>query len=191
CKFKEMDRRNFLKAGSVAAVGATMLNGEKLFAKNKSSIRVGFIGVGLRGRNHVAIALRRDDVQVVAICDTQEDSLARCRKQFKEFKKKAPKEYTGGVDAYKRMLEKEKLDAVIIATPWQFHHSQAVDSMKAGVYVGCEVIAGLTLEEHWDIVKVSEATGVPYRSEEHTSELQSRENLVCRLLLEKKKNTNI
>src|SRR5690606_40367114 len=27
----------------------------------------------------------------------------------------------------------------------------------------------------------------PYRSEEHTSELQSRENLVCRLLLEKKK----
>src|SRR6266511_4854481 len=28
---------------------------------------------------------------------------------------------------------------------------------------------------------------VPARSEEHTSELQSRENLVCRLLLEKKK----
>src|SRR5690606_9883053 len=28
-----------------------------------------------------------------------------------------------------------------------------------------------------------------FRSEEHTSELQSRENLVCRLLLEKKKNT--
>src|SRR5690606_40818418 len=27
----------------------------------------------------------------------------------------------------------------------------------------------------------------PVRSEEHTSELQSRENLVCRLLLEKKK----
>src|SRR5690606_39278508 len=26
------------------------------------------------------------------------------------------------------------------------------------------------------------------RSEEHTSELQSRENIVCRLLLEKKKN---
>src|SRR5690606_40984943 len=28
------------------------------------------------------------------------------------------------------------------------------------------------------------------RSEEHTSELQSRENLVCRLLLEKKKTTH-
>src|SRR5436309_4742588 len=29
---------------------------------------------------------------------------------------------------------------------------------------------------------------MPPRSEEHTSELQSRENLVCRLLLEKKKH---
>src|SRR2546430_2142044 len=30
--------------------------------------------------------------------------------------------------------------------------------------------------------------GTLYRSEEHTSELQSQSNLVCRLLLEKKKN---
>src|SRR3712207_8757188 len=30
--------------------------------------------------------------------------------------------------------------------------------------------------------------GEPLRSEEHTSELQSRQYLVCRLLLEKKKN---
>src|SRR5690606_31339756 len=32
----------------------------------------------------------------------------------------------------------------------------------------------------------SQMTGASTRSEEHTSELQSRENLVCRLLLEKK-----
>src|SRR2546429_5159837 len=31
--------------------------------------------------------------------------------------------------------------------------------------------------------------GEKFRSEEHTSELQSRLHLVCRLLLEKKKNT--
>src|SRR5436309_10256066 len=31
----------------------------------------------------------------------------------------------------------------------------------------------------------------PCRSEEHTSELQSRENLVCRLLLEKKKKYKV
>src|SRR5436309_10078823 len=37
---------------------------------------------------------------------------------------------------------------------------------------------------------LARAMGRPRRSEEHTSELQSRENLVCRLLLEKKKKTN-
>src|SRR5437773_9442505 len=36
---------------------------------------------------------------------------------------------------------------------------------------------------HW-------ATLSPGRSEEHTSELQSHHDLVCRLLLEKKKNKN-
>src|SRR2546427_5931672 len=37
-------------------------------------------------------------------------------------------------------------------------------------------------------VQVSGRQGLPKRSEEHTSELQSQSNLVCRLLLEKKKN---
>src|SRR2546427_1239014 len=39
------------------------------------------------------------------------------------------------------------------------------------------------LEERWEQVRG--------RSEEHTSELQSQSNLVCRLLLEKKKNQKI
>src|SRR5688572_32066286 len=36
-------------------------------------------------------------------------------------------------------------------------------------------------------LKYKAALSVAYRSEEHTSELQSQSNLVCRLLLEKKK----
>src|SRR5690606_17878880 len=44
---------------------------------------------------------------------------------------------------------------------------------------------------HADIVRelIDGTAGMRGRSEEHTSELQSRENLVCRLLLEKKKVT--
>src|SRR2546427_2146250 len=42
-----------------------------------------------------------------------------------------------------------------------------------------------------DAKKATAATvSVIYRSEEHTSELQSQSNLVCRLLLEKKKKKN-
>src|SRR3712207_7601839 len=39
--------------------------------------------------------------------------------------------------------------------------------------------------------KGRQALSQPLRSEEHTSELQSRQYLVCRLLLEKKKRKNI
>src|SRR5690606_40034107 len=38
-----------------------------------------------------------------------------------------------------------------------------------------------------NVEETPEGDTVQLRSEEHTSELQSRENLVCRLLLEKKK----
>src|SRR5699024_12237156 len=40
-----------------------------------------------------------------------------------------------------------------------------------------------------EVVLAGRITAVPVRSEEHTSELQSRFDLVCRLLLEKKKKT--
>src|SRR5207302_7039311 len=48
---------------------------------------------------------------------------------------------------------------------------------------------GATVPRHPLIGRVIEVPSVAIsaRSEEHTSELQSRENLVCRLLLEKKK----
>src|SRR5690606_41121831 len=57
-------------------------------------------------------------------------------------------------------------------------------------------VAGMILTTECALVDIKEETpsmpmggGMPgmMRSEEHTTELQSRENLVCRLLLEKKK----
>src|SRR5690606_41144009 len=63
--------------------------------------------------------------------------------------------------------------------------------------VCCEIYAGLpSMKYHKQVVSPSVYTtrlridfiiAQNNRSEEHTSELQSRENLVCRLLLEKKK----
>ena len=52
---------------------------------------------------------------------------------------------------------------------------------------------GGTMEEAFALAESTDKPlflywGAVWRSEEHTSELQSRRNLVCRLLLEKKKN---
>src|SRR5690606_40376961 len=59
---------------------------------------------------------------------------------------------------------------------------------QTGMEECCGIVESLTVNE---ITQFEEKwlTGNVIRSEEHTSELQSRENLVCRLLLEKKNNT--
>jgi hypothetical protein len=73
---------------------------------------------------------------------------------------KAPKAYTGSDRAFDEMLKNEVLDAVIIATPWEWHVPMAIASMKAGVpYTGIEVSAANTIEECWDLVNVHEQTG--------------------------------
>src|SRR2546427_9594263 len=57
----------------------------------------------------------------------------------------------------------------------------------AGRHYFCPVCAG---KDEWMLLQHEpRASRATTRSEEHTSELQSQSNLVCRLLLEKKKNT--
>ncbi len=163
-----MERREFIKNTAIAAAGFTILPSGTLFAKSDNTkVRLGYIGVGARGMSHISAATLRDDVEIIAICDTQERSLATCRNFIAKKGKPAAVEYTGSVDAYKKMLERKDIDAVIISTPWQFHKDQAIDSMNAGKYVGCEVIAGLTVQDHWDIVNTSEKTGMPYSTLEN------------------------
>ncbi|OCX51893.1 glycosyl hydrolase [Mucilaginibacter sp. PPCGB 2223] len=162
-----MERREFIKNSAVAAASLTILPAGALFAGVKDKVRLGYIGVGARGMDHITEGSLRDDVEIVAICDTQERSLKICREFLAKKGRPAAKEYTGGPDAYKRLLEHKDIDAVIIATPWQFHCQQAIDAMHAGKYVGCEVIAGLTVEDHWNIVHTSERTGMPYMTLEN------------------------
>lgn len=162
-----MDRRRFISTGTVLAAGISILPSSVVFGRNMDKVRLGYIGVGLRGNSHIQEGLLRDDVEIVAICDTQERSLAATRARIKKHGAPMPAEYTGSDDAYKKLLDRKDIDAVIIATPWQFHKQMAIDAMRAGKYVGCEVIAGLSLEDHWDIVKTHEETGVPYMTLEN------------------------
>src|SRR5690606_39551759 len=69
----------------------------------------------------------------------------------------------------------------------------ALSAMGAGVGAGLFGLGGLFFlytglaRGRAAVVAPTAAVVGAVRSEEHTSELQSRENLVCRLLLEKKK----
>ena len=151
-----MNRKDFVKNSSFAALA--MCAPLSFSSKNADEkVRIGMIGVGLRGQNHLELLLRRKDVDLVAICDIDKRMLDMSSKIIKESGKKAPLIYTGSPTEYKRMLGKEKLDGVIISTPWEWHKPMIIDSINAGIkYVGSEVMIGITLEDHWDVVKAAE-----------------------------------
>jgi predicted dehydrogenase len=71
-----------------------------------------------------------------------------------------PALYQDGPEDFRRLVTRGDLDAVIIATPWEWHTAMAVAAMKAGKYVGVEVPAALTVDECWELVRTSESTGV-------------------------------
>lgn len=129
-----------------------------LVAPKMDRVRVGFIGVGARGSGHVVQMMAIDGVDVVAICDNHVPTAEASVKRVKDKTGKAPAIYTNGDTDYKRMLDRNDIDIVIIATPWNWHCRMAVDTMKAGKHAFLEVPAALTVDECWQLVDTSEVT---------------------------------
>lgn len=122
-------------------------------------LRVGLVGVGERGSYHLDILLGMGDVEVKALCDVDDGSLYRARQWVLEAGKPTPALYNKGQTDYLRMCDRDDLDLVISSTPWQFHAPACIAAMKTGKHAATEVPAGLTLDECWEMVEVSEKTG--------------------------------
>src|SRR5690606_41680178 len=73
---------------------------------------------------------------------------------------------------------------LFLVVPVLQHHAVAAGTQFANLTSGHDV-AGARVDNLGFQVRLGA------RSEEHTSELQSRENIVCRLLLEKKHHSNV
>ncbi len=155
-------RRNFIKTSAAAGLGFSILPANVLMANNKAAkVRVGFIGVGMRGQGHLELALKRNDTEVLAICDVQQRMIDMSLAIVTKSGRPKPQVILDGPHGYKKMLENKDIDAVIISTPWEWHTVMCLDAMNAKKYVGCEVITGMTLEECWQLVHTSERTGMP------------------------------
>ena len=154
-----LSRRNFLQktvaVSSVALFPSILTNAKE----PEKKVRLGFIGTGSRGRNHIEQALYRSDVEIVAICDTDPDSISKAVAQIEKAGRKVPVLYQEGDEDFLNMVKRDDLDAVIIATPWEWHTPMAVATMKAGKYAAVEVSATVTLQESWDLVDTFEKTG--------------------------------
>jgi predicted dehydrogenase len=157
-----INRRGFLGAAAGAALGAAasrVASGQN--ASASAAVRVGVIGTGGRGKGLLGTMMSMPGIEAPAVCDINPDAAAAAQDIVEKSGRPRPEAYTKNETAYQELLARTDLDAVVIATPWNWHTPMAVDAMKAGKYVGVEVPAALTVEECWALVNTSEQTKMP------------------------------
>ena len=154
------DRRSFLKRVSAAGLGLG-LTPAILKGTDDRKVSLGFIGIGGRGSKLLRLCLGFSDVSIPAVCDIASDNLRRAQDRVEESGHPRPNGYGKDETSYLALLQRDDLDGVVIATPWELHIPMAIDSMKAGIYAGVEVGPANSIEECWELVETYEETRVP------------------------------
>ena len=120
-------------------------------------VRVGIIGLGMRGPGAVVRLNHMEGVEIKALCDIREEKVLAARELLKGSDHQ-PEMYAGNENVWKALCEREDIDLVYIATPWQLHTPMAVYAMEQGKHVAVEVPAATTVDECWQLVETSERT---------------------------------
>ena len=154
-------RRDFMKtAGTVAGVAIATTYSPLTYAANER-IRVGMIGTGGQGSKHIEYGIRNTPrLKLVAICDVyrlhRNLALKLIDETYPEDEAMEVVEYKGD---YREMLDKEKLDAVVISTPLDRHYGMVIECLDRGLYVFCEKCMAHSVEECRHIVTKCHETG--------------------------------
>ncbi len=154
-----LTRRQVLAAAAASSAGLVIGRDLRAAQPEPRRVRVGVVGTGARGTFLLATMLGFPDVEVPAVCDVDSAAAERARDIVEKHSGRRPDAYTAGESDWEKLVARDDLDAVVIATPWDIHARIAVAAMRAGKFVGLEVPACLTMDEAWDLVHTSEDTG--------------------------------
>ena len=122
------------------------------------TVRVGFIGLGMRGISAVERFIHIPGTKIVAMCDIQEPFVDRAQETLAKAGVAKAAGYTGSADAWKQLCDRPDIDLVYIVTDWENHAPMALYAMEHGKHVAVEVPAALNLDEIWDMINTSERT---------------------------------
>jgi predicted dehydrogenase len=159
------NRRDFIKSSVGGTIGLALAGvatkSKAARAEGSRIVRIGMVGMGGRGSSLLGNLLLMEGVEIRALCDLFADRVAAGQDRVVKAGQSRPTGYVQDEHTYKKLMDRDDLDAVIIATYWEWHTPMAVYAMKAGKYAAVEVPAAYTLDECWDLVKTYEQTRVP------------------------------
>jgi predicted dehydrogenase len=148
-----IERREFLAATAGGALAVPPA------ARDAKAVRVGVVGVGTRGTSLLRTLLDVPGAEVAAVADIDDNALARAQKICLDAGRAKPEGFARGPQDFRRMVERKDLDAVLVATPWEWHAPMMLAAMDAGKYAATEVPAAVTLEECEALVEKNQRTG--------------------------------
>ena len=121
------------------------------------TVRVAFVGVGMRGLAAVHRFLSIPGVEIKALCDLEPYNLEKARSLLAHANFTPAQEYTGD-NGYKEVCERDDIDLIYICSDWLSHTPIAVYGMEHGKHVAIEVPAAVTMDECWQLVNTAEKT---------------------------------
>ncbi len=106
-----------------------------------SKVRVGIIGMGNRGSVLIQMfeyLIKNNHAEIVALSDLKEDKLNKNNEYLKTIQDKEAKLYFGNENEWKKVAERDDIDLLIIATPWNYHTEMSVYGMEKVKHVACK-----------------------------------------------------
>lgn len=151
-----ISRRGFVRTTAAAGSAAILSRNPGHAAGYRSpNERPVFATIGLRNQGWAITNKSFRFADFAAMADVDANVLGQNLEKAEKAQKKKP----DGYNDYRKILERDDIDAVMIATPDHWHTKVAVEAMYAGKDVYCEKPLTLTIAEGKLIEKVVKATG--------------------------------
>lgn len=120
-------------------------------------IKLGYIGLGGRGRNMLKTVIDNfDNVEVVGLCEFNDERLQQGKEIVEEKTGKTPICTKNEDDIFNL-----DIDCVMIMSYWETHIPLAIKAMKKGIRPGIEVGGAYSVEDCFNLVRTYEETGIP------------------------------
>ena len=127
-------------------------------AEPMDSVRIGVVGLGMRGSSAASRLTFVPGARVTAICDIDTARVNKVMARYAAKNYGPVATYGGEEESWKQLCEDPNVDLVYVVTDWKRHTPIAKYAMEQGKHTAIEVPAASTLEEIWDLINTSEKT---------------------------------
>lgn len=122
------------------------------------TVRIAFIGLGMRGPGAVKRMTHIDGVEIVALCDVEQKNTSKVNKMLEERGFPKAQEFYGDTSVWRQVTALPNVDLIYIATDWASHAKIGIQAMKDGKHAAIEVPSAMNLDEIWGLINTSEQT---------------------------------